>query len=305
MLPFLNLAAAYQAQKQEIDAAVSEVLASGSYLLGEQLEGFEEDWARYCGARYAVGVGSGLDALSLALMALGIGEGDEVIVPSFTFVATWLAVSQVGARPVPVDCSSQTFNIQADLVKSAITNRTKAIVPVHLFGQPADLRAINELAKCHGLHVVEDAAQAHGAELEGARIGSHGNTVCWSFYPGKNLGCMGDGGAITTNCEQLRDAVAGLRNYGARVKYHHDDFGRNSRLDEIQAAILRRKLTMLDSSNGLRREIADFYTLHLDSNKVRVPNISPSNKSVWHQFVVLTSERDRLRHHLSSEEFQR
>lgn len=297
---FLDLFSAYEKQKEDIDSAIAEVLTSGSFVLGKQLERFEKEWADYTGAKYAIGVGSGLDALSLALQGLRIGPGDEVIVPSFTFVATWLAVSQSGAEPIPVDCDVRSFNIDADLIESAITKRTRAIIPVHLFGQPADLTQINEIARHYNLLVIEDAAQAHGAELEGVKIGGHGNTACWSFYPAKNLGAMGDAGAITTDCEQLRDSLLTLRNYGSNEKYYHVEFGRNSRMDEIQAAILRQKLKTLDLANSVRQEIANFYSSHLDLSKVKIPEIPSCKKSAWHQFVVLSSSRDELKEHLQS-----
>ena len=298
MRPFLDLTAAYQFKKESIDEAVNKVLRSGNYVLGEQVASFEAEWAEFCGSRYAVGVGNGLDALTLTLMGLGIGAGDEVIVPSFTFVATWLAVSQVGAKPVPVDCDQNTFNIDPTLIESAITNATRAIIPVHLFGQSADLQPVNELARLHKLSVIEDAAQAHGALYEGKRIGGHGNTACWSFYPGKNLGAAGDAGAITTDCGELYDKLLKLRNYGSEAKYHHEYLGKNSRLDEIQAAILRVKLEDLEICNQKRTEIAEYYSAHLAETEVRTPTIHGLAKSCWHQYVIRSSKRDELIAHM-------
>ena len=304
MRPFLDLAAAYRNQKTGIDDAISEVLASGRYVLGEKLEKFEKEWARYCGAKYCIGVGSGLDALSLTLMGLGIGPGDEVVVPSFTFVATWMAVSQVGATPVPVDCDLSTFNIDANLIEPAITTRTRAIVPVHLYGQPADLINIIALAKNYGLHVIEDAAQAHGAELGGIKIGGHGNPTCWSFYPGKNLGAIGDGGAVTTDSEDLKKSLQKLRNYGSTEKYRHETLGRNSRLDDLQAAVLSIKLEQLDDANSKRELIAQMYSkaleLKLGENSALLSIPSADHKSAWHQYVIRALNRQQLQQYLES-----
>ena len=241
-IPFLDLSAAYRELKTEINAAVSRVLESGWYILGPEVEAFESEWAAYCEAKHAVGLANGLDALTLALRALDIGPGDEVIVPSNTYIATWLAVTGVGATPVPVEPDVATHNIDPARIEAAITSRTRALLPVHLYGQPADMDPILDIASRHGLRVIEDAAQAHGARYKGKRIGAHGDIVCWSFYPGKNLGALGDAGAITTNDTALAERVALLRNYGSRQKYVNEEAGVNSRLDPIQAAVLRVKL---------------------------------------------------------------
>ena len=219
MIPFLDLKAPYLELKQEIDEAVARVVSSGWFIGGGEVEQFEADYAMYCGARHAVGVANGLDALHLALRALDVGPGDEVIVPSNTYIATWLAVTQCGARPVPVEPDRRTCNMDPALIEAAITPRTKVILPVHLYGQPADMDPILAIAHAHGLRVLEDGAQAHGASYKGKRIGSHGDAVAWSFYPGKNLGAMGDGGAVTTDDSDLAHRLQMLRNYGSRVKY--------------------------------------------------------------------------------------
>ena len=264
-VPFLDLRAAYLELKPEIDAAIARVLDSGWYILGPEVEAFEAEWAEYCGASHAVGVGNGMDALTLALRALQIGPGDEVIVPSNTYIATWLAVSAVGATPVPVEPDLATYNIDPALIPAAITPRTKALLPVHLYGQPADLDPILAIARQHNLAVVEDAAQAHGARYKGCRIGAHGDVVCWSFYPGKNLGALGDAGAVTTNRADLADRIRVLRNYGSREKYVNELQGVNSRIDPIQAAVLRVKLKVLDEWNARRCRIAALYSQELAS----------------------------------------
>ena len=255
------MAPSYRELKPEIDAAVSRVLESGWYILGPEVEAFEAEWAAYCDAKHAVGLANGLDALTLALRALDIGPGDEVIVPSNTYIATWLAVSGVGATPVPVEPDEATHNIDPARIEAAITSRTRALLPVHLYGQPADMDPILDIAKRHGLRVIEDAAQAHGARYKGKRIGAHGDIVCWSFYPGKNLGALGDAGAITTNDTALAERVALLRNYGSRQKYVNEEAGVNSRLDPIQAAVLRVKLGVLDEWTERRRAVATAYTV--------------------------------------------
>ena len=238
MIPFLDVGATYRELKVEIDTAVQRVLDSGWYILGPEVEAFEKEWAEYCGAEHAVGLGNGLDALTLALRALDVGPGDEVIVPSNTYIATWLAVTAVGAQPVPVEPDPLTFNIDPDRIADAITQATKVILPVHLYGQPANLDPILELARKSGVAVVEDAAQAHGARYKGRRIGAHSDVVCWSFFPGKNLGAFGDAGAVTTNRSDIADRIRMIRNYGSREKYVNEVPGVNSRLDPLQAAVL-------------------------------------------------------------------
>lgn len=301
-IPFLDLRAAYLELKHEIDAAIARVLDSGWYILGPEVESFEAEWAEYCGASHAVGVGNGLDALTLALRALEIGPGDEVIVPSNTYIATWLAVCAVGATPVPVEPDLATYNIDTALIPAAITPRTKALLPVHLYGQPADLDAIIAIARDHGLRVLEDAAQAHGASYKGRRIGSHGDAVAWSFYPGKNLGALGDGGAVTTNDPELADRLRMLRNYGSRVKYVNQAKGFNSRLDPIQAAVLRVKLNVLDEWNARRKAIAEQYLALLASqaSHFALPAVPDYADSVWHLFVVRHPQRDALAQRLTA-----
>ena len=233
MVPFLDLRLAYEELKSEIDSAVHRVLSSGWYILGSEVELFEKEYSEFCGSRYCVGVANGLDAIYLGLRAMGVGPGDEVIVPSHTYIATWLAVTQTGAIPVPVEPLEPTYNIDPEKIRDAISDRTKVILPVHLYGQPADLDPILEVAKSHGLRVLEDAAQAHGAAYKGRRIGTHGDIVAWSFYPGKNLGAMGDGGAVTTDDFELADRIRVLRNYGSRIKYTNEVQGVNSRRDPV------------------------------------------------------------------------
>ena len=293
-VPFLDLQAAYRELKTEIDAAVLRVLDSGHYILGPEVEAFEREWADYCGATYAVGLANGLDALILALRALDVGPGDEVIVPSNTYIATWLAVSAVGATLVPVEPDEATYNLNPALLATAITPRTKVILPVHLYGQPADLDPILSLARVHGIAVVEDAAQAHGARYKGQRIGAHGDVVCWSFYPGKNLGAMGDAGAVTTNRADLADRIRVLRNYGSRVKYVNEVQGVNSRLDPIQAAVLRIKLKSLDEWTDRRRIIAALYGSELSQVGLVLPTVPAWAEPAWHLYVVRTAAREKL-----------
>ena len=294
MIPFLDLGRAYHELKPEIDAAVSRVLESGCYILGPEVEAFETEWAAYCEAKHAVGLANGLDALTLALRALNIGPGDEVIVPSNTYIATWLAVTGVGATPVPVEPDVATHNIDPAKIEAAITSRTRALLPVHLYGQPADMDPILDIASRHGLRVIEDAAQAHGARYKGKRIGTHGDVVCWSFYPGKNLGALGDAGAITTNDTALAERVALLRNYGSRQKYVNEEAGVNSRLDPIQAAVLRVKLGVLDEWTERRRAVASSYTKGLAQSDVILPHVPDWAEPAWHLYVVRTSDREAL-----------
>jgi len=294
MIEFLNLKrvnAPYDAAMRE---AIARVMDSGWYVLGDEVAAFEREFAAYCGVKHGVGVGNGLDALHLILRAYGIGPGDEVIVPANTFIATWLAVSQTGATPVPVDPDPHTHNIDPTLIEAAITARTKAIIAVHLYGQPADMTPICALARQHGLKVIEDAAQAHGARYQGQRTGALGDAAAFSFYPGKNLGALGDGGAITTNDDELADRLMRLRNYGARVKYMHDDMGVNSRLDELQAAVLRVKLPHLDADNARRREVAAAYLEALQGSALGLPGVIGQAEPVWHLMVVTSPQRDRL-----------
>jgi len=294
MIPFLDLGAATRELAAGIDIAVARVLASGWYIGGPEVASFEAEFASYCEAQHCVGTGNGLDALILALRACDIGPGDGVIVPSNTFVATWLAVSAVGAVIQPVEPDPATHNIDPARISAAITPSTRAIMPVHLYGQPADMDPILSLARAHGLRVIEDAAQAHGARYKGRRIGGHGDVVCWSFYPGKNLGALGDGGAITTNDAGIAARVRSLGNYGSQQKYVHTTRGMNSRLDPIQAAVLRVKLAVLDDWNDRRRSIAATYGERLAASGLTLPHVPNWAEPVWHLYVLRSPERDTL-----------
>jgi dTDP-4-amino-4,6-dideoxygalactose transaminase len=291
-IPFLDLGAAYSELQAEIETAVLASLRSGWYIGGQEVEAFEHEFAAYTETRHCAGVANGLDALHLALRAMDICAGDEVIVPSNTFIATWLAVSQCGAIPVPVEPLEDTYNIDPGRIEAAITPRTRALIPVHLYGQPADLDPILALAHKHGLRVVEDAAQAHGARYKGKRIGGHGDAVAWSFYPGKNLGALGDAGAVTTNDPHILDRIRVLRNYGSRVKYVNEVQGYNSRLDPVQAAVLRVKLKVLDTWNSRRGKIAAHYTAALAKSNLVLPIVPAWAEPVWHLYVVQSSNRD-------------
>lgn len=299
-VPFLDLQASYLEIKEEIDAAVHRALMSGQYILGQEVEAFESEWAQYCQAEQAVSVGNGLDALRFTLMAMGIGPGDEVIVPAHTFIASWLAISQCGATPIAIEPDPGTLNIDCTKVESAIGNKTRAIMTVHLYGQPADMDSIHKIAERHQLLVIEDAAQAHGARYKNKVIGSHSDAVAWSFYPGKNLGAMGDGGAVTTNNRAIADKVRLLRNYGSAVKYKNEIQGFNSRLDPIQAAILRVKLKYLDLWNLRRKAIAEIYLKQINENFVIKPSTPKWADSAWHLFVVQHAQRDRLQAELET-----
>ncbi len=300
MIPFLDLKSPYAELKPDIDDAISRLLNSGWYVLGPEVEAFEVEFANFVGSSHCVGVGNGLDALELALRALDIGPGDEVIVPSNTYIASWLAVSKVGATPVPVEPDPKTFCIDPQRVEAALSHRTKALMPVHLYGHPADVDALDVICASHGLKMVEDAAQAHGAGLRGRRVGSHGTIVAWSFYPGKNLGAFGDGGAITTNDPQLAKRIAFLRNYGSSVKYVNVEKGVNSRLDPIQAAVLRVKLQHLLEWNARRLLIAQHYNKRLRGLPLGLPGTEVGAIHAWHLYVVTSSERDALQTHLNS-----
>ena len=297
-VPFLDVGAAYRELKSEIDSAVLRTMNSGWYILGDEVEAFEKEYASFCGVRNCVAVGNGLDALVLSLRAMNIGVGDEVIVPANTFIATLLAVSQVGAMPVLVEADDDTFNLNPMLVEQAITTKCKAIIPVHLYGQPADLEPLLAIAKRHGLQILEDAAQAQGAGYYGKRIGGHGNAVSWSFYPGKNLGALGDGGAITTNDDNLACELRKLRNYGSSKKYVHELKGVNSRLDPLQAAVLREKLKVLAEWNLRRGKIAERYLAEFAKLDLRLPIVPKWADPVWHLFVVRSSQRDAIQEKL-------
>jgi dTDP-4-amino-4,6-dideoxygalactose transaminase len=293
-VPFLDVGATYVELKDELDAAVSRVLSSGWYLLGAEIAAFEEEFAAHVGVKHCIGVGNGLDALHLALRAMNVGSGDEVIVPSNTYIATWLAVNYAGATPVPVEPDLRTYNLDPALIEAAITPRTRAILPVHLYGQPANMDPICEIAQRYGLWVLEDSAQAQGARYRGRRVGSIGHAAGWSFYPAKNLGAFGDAGAVTTNDDGLADRLRELRNYGSKVKYVNEERGFNSRLDEIQAAVLRVKLRHLDSWNDRRRRIAAQYLDLLHQTDLVLPWVETWADPVWHLFVVRSQQRDQL-----------
>jgi len=298
MIPFLDLKYLNLRLQDELRVTFDRVLFSGQLILGQELSAFEAEFAQYCGVKACVGVGNGLEALNLVLRAWGIGAGDEVIVPSNTYIATWLAVSHTGAVPVAVEPDPVTHNIDPLRIETAITSRTKAIIPVHLYGQPAEMNAIMALADKHGLQVLEDAAQAHGANYYGRRTGGLGHAAGFSFYPGKNLGALGDGGAITTDDLQLADKIRLLRNYGSTVKYQNEEKGFNSRLDELQAAFLRLKLRYLDDDNASRRTIATAYTLQLQGSGLILPAVPLQIESAWHLFVVRAHRRDELQQRL-------
>jgi len=298
-IPFLDLSRLHQAIRQPLDEAYHRVMDSGWFIMGPELEAFESEFAAYSDVKHCIGVGNGLEALHLLLRAHGIGPGDEVIVPSNTFIATWLAVSQCGATPVPVEPNIKTHNIDPALIEAVITPRTRAIMPVHLYGQPADMDPVNEIATKQGLIVIEDAAQAQGARYKGRIVGSLGHAAGTSFYPGKNLGALGDGGAVLTNDDEIASKVRRLRNYGSTVKYQHELAGYNSRLDELQAAFLRVKLLVLDAWNDRRREIADSYIRSLDGQRFGLPFVPDCTDPVWHLFVIRHARRDALREHLT------
>src|SRR5918992_4509252 len=298
-IPFLDVPAAYAELQHELDDAAKRVMASGQFILGPEVTAFEEEFAAYCDVRHAIGVGSGLDALRLLLLGYEIGPGDEVIVPSNTFIATWLAVSQAGATPVPVEPDPATHNITAEAVEASITPSTKAIMPVHLYGQSADMDRLAALGCERGIPVIEDAAQAQGARYRGRRTGGLADAAGFSFYPGKNLGALGDAGAVTTDDDALAERVRLLRNYGSKVKYHHDLPGMNSRLDSLQAAFLRIKLRRLDEWNERRREVAERYLERLDGTEGLVlPAVADWAEPVWHLFVVQHPRRDDLQERL-------
>jgi dTDP-4-amino-4,6-dideoxygalactose transaminase len=298
-VPFLDFQAPYLELKAELDDAYARVMASGWYILGEEVAAFEAEFAAYCQTKYCIGVGNGLEALHLILRAMDIGAGDEVIVPANTYIASWLAVSQVGATPIPVEPDERTYNIDPSLIEAAITPRTKAIMAVHLYGQPADMDAINEIALRHQLQVIEDAAQSHGARYKQRRTGGLGSAAGFSFYPSKNLGAIGDAGAVTTNNADLADRIRLLRNYGSRVKYENEIAGYNSRLDELQAAFLRVKLSKLDEWNARRVSVADRYLATLGKNPLlTLPVVPDWADPVWHLFVVRHPNRYNLEQHL-------
>ncbi|NOZ30320.1 MAG: DegT/DnrJ/EryC1/StrS family aminotransferase [Chloroflexi bacterium] len=293
-IPLVDLKAQYATIQEEIDAAIRRVIDKTAFIMGPEVRNFEEAFAAYCEAKHAIGVGSGTAALFLALQACGIGPGDEVITTPFTFMATAEAISQVGARPVFVDIDRDTYNIDPEQIEAAITPRTKAIMPVHLYGQPAEMDEINAIAKAHGLWVIEDAAQAHGARYKGRRVGSLGDIACFSFYPSKNLGAYGDGGAVVTNHDDLAARVRLLRDHGRSSKYVHQELGWGLRLDALQAAILGAKLPHLDEWNAARRERAQRYAEWLADTEIVTPTAAPHVEHVYHCYVIRTPRRDEV-----------
>ena len=303
LIPFFNLSCLHSEIRNEINQSIERVLNNSSFVLGDEVDQFEQEFATYCRAKYCISVGNGLDALTLTLRAKGIGEGDEVLVPSHTFIATWLAVSQCGAKPVPVDISMDNFLIDYEQISNKVTSKTKAIIPVHLYGHPVDVDLIHSfLPNEKKLFVLEDSAQAHGSRCKGKTAGTLGDASAFSFYPTKNLGCLGDGGAITTNDSELASKLYELRSYGSKEKYIHNSLGINSRLDEIQAAVLRIKLKRLDEWNRMRRQLAALYTQFLNGvGDIKVQAISEEVDHVFHLFVITSSKRDEIRRHLSNQ----
>ena len=304
MISFLDLEKVNNRFRQEIDMRIKDILDRGWYLQGEENEKFCQNFASYCGSKYALGVGNGLDALRLIIKAYGFGKGDEIIVPANTYIATILAITDNGCTPILVEPDINTYNINPDLIEAAITPRTKAIMVVHLYGQAVEMEKIWKIARKHDLKVFEDSAQAHGAKYQGRMTGNLSDAAAFSFYPGKNLGCLGDGGAITTNDEGIYQKVKALANYGSDRKYHHIYKGLNSRLDEIQAAILDIKLPYLDADNKRRREISTYYRNNINNPLIVLPKTYDEEAHVWHVFAVRTKERDRFQEYLRSKGVQ-
>jgi dTDP-4-amino-4,6-dideoxygalactose transaminase len=299
-IPMVDLKGQYETLKDEIERGFREVLETTQFILGPNVRAFEEEVAAYCKVKHAIAVASGTDALHLALRAAGIGEGDEVITTPFTFIATAEAISYVGARPVFVDIDPETFNIDVNLIEAAMTKRTRAILPVHLFGQPADLAPIRDLCRRHGLKLIEDCAQSFGAEYRDRMTGAWGELGCFSFFPSKNLGCYGDGGMIVTDSDEMAEDVRVLRNHGSRQRYHHSVIGYNSRLDELQAVVLRAKLKHIETYNTLRRNNAHLYTNRLKGTQVTPPAEDGKGVHVYHQYTVLTDARESIQNALAA-----
>jgi dTDP-4-amino-4,6-dideoxygalactose transaminase len=300
-IPLVDLKAQYALIRNEVDAAIARVVTNADFILGRDVEAFETEYAAYCDAGYAVGLDSGLSALELGLRALGIGPGDEVITPAHSFIASSSAISFTGAKPVWVDVDPETYNIDAGKIEAAITKRTKAIMPVHLYGQPADMDVIMEIARKHHLYVVEDACQAHGARYDGRRAGSIGDIAAFSFYPGKNLGAYGDAGALVTNNKEVADTVRQMRNYGQRKKYEHAFLAWNRRMDTLQAAVLRVKLPHLDAWNAARQRHASVYDELLAGAGLQTPRIARNRDHVFHLYVLQADRRDALLEHLNAQ----
>lgn len=298
MIKFLDLHKINERFRNEIDERITQVLDSGWYILGEQVRVFEKNFANFCGVKHCIGCANGLDALNLIIKAYGFSTGDEIIVPANTYIASILAISQNGCKPVLVEPDINTYNINPDLIEEKITENTKAIMVVHLYGQAVEMEKIWQLAKKYNLKVIEDSAQAHGTIYKGKRAGNLGDASGFSFYPGKNLGCMGDGGCVTTNDDELAYRIRAIANYGSDYKYHHIFKGTNSRLDEIQAAVLDIKLKHLDEDNKRRREIAKFYRENIKNPNIILPQLKEEENHVWHIFAVRVNDRDKLKKYL-------
>ena len=304
MIKFLDLEKINNRFRTEIDERFKTILDKGWYLQGEENEKFSQDFAKYCGTKYAVGVANGLDAINLIIRAFEFNNGDEIIVPANTYIATILAISENNCTPVLVEPDINTYNINPDLIEEKITDKTKAIIVVHLYGQAVEMEKIWALAKKYNLKVIEDSAQAHGAFYKDKRVGSLSNASAFSFYPGKNLGCLGDGGAVTTNDKDLYEKIKAIANYGSDKKYHHIYKGVNSRLDELQAAVLDIKLPHLDNDNSRRREISKYYRENIKNEKIILPKTYDEKSHVWHIFAIRTSNRESLKKHLEDNGIQ-
>lgn len=304
MIKFLDLKKINNRYREEIDSRIKNILDKGWYLQGEENENFTKNFANFCGTKFALGVANGLDALNLIIKAYGFGNGDEIIVPANTYIATILAISENGCIPILVEPDIKTYNINPDSIEEKITSKTKAIMVVHLYGQAVQMEKIWKIAKKYNLKIIEDSAQAHGAIYQENRTGNLGDASGFSFYPGKNLGCMGDGGAVTTNDEELFNKIKAIANYGSDRKYHHIYKGVNSRLDEIQAAVLDIKLKHLDSDNNKRREISKYYRENIKNSKIILPETYDEKSHVWHIFAVRTQNRDEFQKYLTEKGIQ-
>lgn len=304
MIKFLDLYKINERLRKEINGKITQVLDSGWYLLGEETENFEQNFAKYCGVKHCIGVANGLESLNLIIRGYGFAQGDEIIVPANTYIASILSISENGCTPILVEPDINTYNINPDLIEKKITSKTKAIMVVHLYGQAVQMDKIWTLAKKYNLKIIEDSAQAHGAKYQNQRVGSLGDASGFSFYPGKNLGCVGDGGCVTTNDDELAQKIKALRNYGSHKKYHNVFIGMNSRLDEIQAGILDIKLKFLDEDNQKRKEIAKYYRKNIKNSSIILPNVYAEDAHVWHLFVVRTKQRDNFQKYLLDNEIQ-
>ena len=304
MIKFLDLYKINERLRKEINGKITQVLDSGWYLLGEETENFEQNFAKYCGVKHCIGVANGLESLNLIIRGYGFAQGDEIIVPANTYIASILAISENGCTPILVEPDINTYNINPDLIEKKITSKTKAIMVVHLYGQAVQMQKIWALAQKYNLKIIEDSAQAHGAKYQNKRVGSLGDASGFSFYPGKNLGCVGDGGCVTTNDDELAQKIKALRNYGSHKKYHNVFIGMNSRLDEIQAGILDIKLKFLDEDNQKRKEIAKYYRKNIKNSSIILPNVFAEDAHVWHLFVVRTKQRDNFQKYLLDNEIQ-